>query len=67
QSGPSAAQLCWAGVARSASAGSVVSKSGDLFSKQQFSRRIETQIDTLSQMPEYMVAMPSNDTAQPGE
>jgi transposase len=34
---------------------------------EQFSRRIETQIDTLSQMPEYMAAMPSNDTAQPGE
>jgi transposase len=34
---------------------------------EQFSRQIETQIDTLSQMPEYMVAMPSNDAAQPGE
>ncbi|UCC89153.1 MAG: IS110 family transposase [Anaerolineales bacterium] len=33
----------------------------------QFSRQIETQIDTMSQMPEYMVAVPNGDAAEPGE
>ena len=34
---------------------------------EQFSRQIETQIDMMSQMPEYMVALPSSDAGEPGE
>ncbi|UCC75441.1 MAG: IS110 family transposase [Anaerolineales bacterium] len=34
---------------------------------EQFSCQIETQIDTMSQMPEYMVAAPNSDAAEPGE